>query len=150
MFGFKVIMSRQDGFSLVELMVVIGIIGILATIAMPKYQQFSARSKATEAKVNLKYAYMLQENNHMVGGAYDTLAMVGFSPTGNMNFGYKGPEGAQNWFTVYACSAIDGACSGVPTAEVGTIGRLASCQTGDYQPRINQNNQFFDFPIPGC
>jgi len=48
---------RQEGFTLIELMIVVAIIGILAAIAIPNFMQYQAKSKQSEAKTNLGGIY---------------------------------------------------------------------------------------------
>ena len=53
--------NGESGFSLVELMIVVGIIGVLATLALPRFKQFQAKAKMGEAKNMLSHIYTLEQ-----------------------------------------------------------------------------------------
>jgi len=45
---------KQHGFTMIELMIVVAIVSILATLTMPRFQMFQAKAKMTEGIANLK------------------------------------------------------------------------------------------------
>ena len=57
-------MKRNKGFSLVELMVVVGIMGILASLAIPRFQTYQAKAKRTEAQSLLGQIFTLMTVNY--------------------------------------------------------------------------------------
>jgi len=54
--------KKFAGFSLLELMVVVAILGVLAMVAIPRYDIFRTRARQSEAKSNLGVIYSLQES----------------------------------------------------------------------------------------
>ena len=62
--------KKDSGFSLVELMVAVGIITVLASLAVPKFQVFLAKSRQAEAKTNLYHMYTLQQAHHAEDSRY--------------------------------------------------------------------------------
>ncbi len=62
----------QQGFTLIELMIVVAIIGVLAAIAIPNFLKFQIRSKAGEGKVNLAAIRTAEEAYFSEIGTYLT------------------------------------------------------------------------------
>ena len=77
-------MNAQKGFTLIELMIVVAIIGILAAIAIPAYQDYIARSQASEGPslangLKTDVADNLQNSKcgaNEIGGKYATVSVI--------------------------------------------------------------------------
>jgi type IV pilus assembly protein PilA len=72
----------KRGFTLIELMIVVAIIGILAAIAIPNFLKFQAKSKQSEAKTNLKAIYVAETGYFGENNVYADFATVNWVPVG--------------------------------------------------------------------
>jgi len=103
MFNLSNIRNNNKGFSLIELMIVVAIIGILASVAIPNFQRFIRRSKQAEAKSNLSMIYTAQRSFHGEWQYYDgRFGHIGFSPEGDLRYQYNTALVAPPAGSVYA------------------------------------------------
>ena len=71
----------QSGFTLVELMIVVAIIGVLSAVAVPNFKKYQAKAKTSEAKVQLAAAYTAQQAFFGDFSIYHAcLAYMGYEP----------------------------------------------------------------------
>ena len=137
----KFLGKSKKGFTLIELMIVVAIIGILAAIAIPNFVRFQLKAKTTEGKVNLagirtaEEAYFSEFGSYVAAAASPAsnggTAKVNFVDIGTVaagNFGIIGwaPEG-QVFFNYEV--AVNGAAR---TAYIASAGANID-GTGDVQ-----------------
>ncbi|HZD13382.1 MAG TPA: prepilin-type N-terminal cleavage/methylation domain-containing protein, partial [Candidatus Binatus sp.] len=70
-------MKGQKGFTLIELMIVVAIIGILAAIAIPNFLQYQLKSRQSEAKTNLQAIKTSEVSFQAERGCYVGIAAEG-------------------------------------------------------------------------
>jgi type IV pilus assembly protein PilA len=76
----KSLHSRKGGFTLIELMIVVAIIGILAAIAIPNFVRFQLRAKSSEGKMNLAAIRTAEEGYFAEFGTYVAAAVAPVAP----------------------------------------------------------------------
>ena len=85
--------TKKKGFTLIELMIVVAIIGILAAIAIPNFVKFQAKGKQAEANSQLKAIFSAQKANFPTNqGYWSDIGAIGFAPErGNRYYYDLGP-----------------------------------------------------------
>jgi type IV pilus assembly protein PilA len=100
----------HKGFTLIELMIVVAIIGILAALAIPNFIRFQARSKQSEVKANLKSLFTAERSYFQEKDTYScNIRVIGFNPE----------RGNRYHYTLNTTPRVDEACNTQETRITG-------------------------------
>ncbi len=143
---------KKKGFTLIELMIVVAIIGILAMIAIPNFIKFQCRAKQSEAKSNLKALFQAQKSWFAEYDEYSSLDKIGFDPEPGNRYTYcngggdcrKCEDGVGSGFEKNMCNGTaptEDECdpNAAHTGENVPDDKFTSCATGNID-----NNADFD------
>ena len=124
--------KAQSGFTLIELMIVVAIVGILAAVALPAYSDYVLRSKLTEAFSALSDSRVKMELSYQDNRRYATTALGTTCPPSAMATGLK-------YFTTPTCT-VTVATTTVPESYLITIKGVSGSPTADFEYTLSNAN----------
>ncbi len=114
----RLLAKVKRGFTLIELMIVVAIIGILAAIAIPNFIKFQARAKTSEAKANLKGVFTAQKALYQDHDSYGCFFVGGTKAC--EGFGFSPERGNRYSLTLAAAAFQARGAEGTPSPAPNT------------------------------
>ncbi len=122
--------KNSKGFTLIELMIVVAIVGILAAIAIPNFLTYQAKARTSEAKVSLGgiFTSMISYSGEQPIATFigADFTKIGFQPSGNSIYTYRidvgtGPcnaLGSSTFPSTADCKLINPIATSTPAVDV--------------------------------
>ncbi len=140
------LVRNNKGFTLIELMIVVGIIGILVAIAAPNFAKYQSKARQSEAKIALAAIYTAEKSFYSEYSAYiSSMDAVGYAPEGNRRYYGVG------WSAVHG-STVTGYAGATTQANYATLSNPYGCTGGNNTLATNMDGdaQAFTVSAAGC
>ena len=145
--NYPVVQTKESGFTLIELMIVVGIIGILVAIAAPNFSRYQSKARQSEAKIALSAVFGAEKSFYSEYSSYiGGMDAVGYAPEGQKRFHNVGWSGVTT-------AAPAGYGGGVPTIANYTeaLNNFAcTAETNTLAGVVAVNSQTFVVNAAGC
>lgn len=116
---------KKNGYTLMELLVTVAVVGVLAAVAIPSYKSYSVKTRRSEGRAFVMEIMQRQEKYYTENNTYTTnLTQLGYSSST--------PSSERSYYTVTATAASDGIANNVVLTAAPTGSQTADTECGSF------------------